>query len=105
MRLFDGEGEVGGLGLAGGISDGEGVGGGLFGGDVSAVIGGGPDAGVRWIESDGLNVGDAVAELGRFAAADDTGRGVKMADGEVRAAELVDGGAVGFALLLCALLN
>src|SRR5271168_283264 len=93
------------LGVAGGVGDGEGVGGGFGGGDVDAAGVGGPDgAGLR-LEGDGFGVGDAVAELDGFAAADGAGAGIEVLDGEFVAAQLLDGLAVLLELLFGALLG
>ena len=92
-----------GLGLAGGAGDGEGVGGGFGGGVVDATRVGGPDGiGLR-LELDGFGVGNAVAELDGFAAANLAGRGVEILNGQLLAAHLLEGGAVLLALLLGAL--
>jgi hypothetical protein len=49
-------------------------------------------------QRDGLGVGDAIAELGTLAATDGARIGVKILDGQVFAAELLEGQAVCFAL-------
>src|SRR6267154_6470367 len=54
-------------------------------------------AGLRF-ESDGLSVGNAITNLGGFSAMDSWG-GVEHLDGEVAAAELLDGCLIAFALL------
>src|SRR5229473_1289472 len=54
-------------------------------------------AGLR-LKGDSLSVGNAVANLGGFSAMDSWG-GVEHLDGEVAAAELLDGGLITFALL------
>jgi hypothetical protein len=99
-QLFDLELDGLGDGLAGGVLDGQGVVGGLFGGKREAAGVGRPDFACRGIESDGLGVGHVVAKLGRLATFDGGGGNVHGANGEVRATELFDGAAVVFATLL-----
>ena len=50
-------------------------------------------------EGDGLGVGDAVAELGALSAPDGAGVGIKILNGEVLAAELLEGEAICLVLL------
>ena len=52
------------------------------------------------LQSDGLSVGYTVANLGSFSATDPR-RGVEHLDGEIGAAELLDGCLIIFALPLC----
>lgn len=91
------------MGMTGAVIDREDIGGVLYGRDVDAIVVRRPDgAGLR-LKRDVLGVGNAVAELDGFAAADGAGAGVEHLDGEVFAAELFDGDAVLFALFFGAL--
>jgi hypothetical protein len=60
---------------------------------------GGPDRSSGGIQSYGLGVGNVVAELRGFAGGDGGRRDVEAADGEFRAAQLLDGEAILFAAL------
>lgn len=57
----------------------------------------------RRVQSNSLCVGNSIAKLGGFLAVDGSGGGVKILDAELGAAQLLDGGAIGFALALGAL--
>ena len=59
-----------------------------------------PDFAGGRIESDGFGVGHVVAELRGFAVMNDGGRNVEGTNGELGAAELLDGRAIVFAALL-----
>jgi hypothetical protein len=90
--------------VAGGVGDGEGIGGGFLGRDVEATVVGRPDGIVLGLKSDGFGVGNAIAELERLAAMDGAGAGVKHLDGKFTTAELINDLAIGFLLLLRLLL-
>lgn len=95
----DGNRDLLGEGLAVGRRGGKGVSDCFGGFYVHAEVMGGPDRTGLRLEGDGFGVGNAEADLGGFAAAD-LRRGVEHLDGEVVAAQLLDGGLIGSALLL-----
>lgn len=93
-KLADLDGEGLGLGVSGGVGDGERVGGGFSRRVVHAARVRGP-YGVRLrFELDGFCVGDTVAELHRLATANFARSGVKGLDREFLPTHLVKSGAI-----------
>src|SRR2546423_170219 len=92
------------FGVAGGIGDGQRIGGVLFGSDVHAAGIGGPDGTGLRLQFHRFRVGHSVAELRSLPAMDHAGADVETLDGEFFAAKLFQRNTVAFALFARGLL-